>query len=328
MGVYIAKRLLLMIPTFFGITVITFAVMRLAPGDPLMLDTEGGQGPSAATIEAIRESRGMNRPLAVQYAVWVGRVLTLDFGDSTQDQRPVIEKIGEGLPRTLFLSTFALLIAYLLAIPLGTLSAVKQGTWIDRVATFGVFVLYSLPLPWTAIMLLVGLSSRRGLNVFPLQGLASDDFAQLGTIAKIGDLAWHAVLPVACLSYVGLAQISRYMRAGMLEVVRQDYIRTARAKGLAERAVVFRHAFRNSLIPIVTLLGLMLPYLIGGSVVVERIFGIPGMGLLAFEAILHRDYAMVMGITTLAALLTMVSMLLSDLLYAAVDPRISFGESR
>lgn len=206
--------------------------------------------------------------------------------------------------------------------PLGAVAAVKRSSLLDRVITFALFLLYSLPTFWVALVLLQLLAGGSGPGWFPLQGLTSPGFDTLGFGGKLLDLAWHLVLPVGVLTYGSLALISRHVRSGLLEVVRQDFIRTARAKGLDERTVVLRHALRNGLLPLVTLFGLMLPHLLGGSVIVEKIFGIPGMGQLAFEAILHRDYPTVMGITTLVALLTMVSMLATDVAYAAIDPRV------
>lgn len=318
-----------MIPTFFGITLLTFAVSRLAPGDPLMLEDDAPSGALAReTIEHFRKKHGLDDPLPLQYARWVSRVVRLDFGHSTQDHRRVLDKIAEALPKTLLLSTLALFLAYAIAVPLGVYSAVRRGSFAERVITVVLFVLYSMPSFWVAVLLLLTFSSDRVFDWFPMQGLTSQGFGEKGLWGKLLDLCWHLVLPVTCLAYAALASISRYMRSGMLEVVRQDYIRTARAKGLPERVVLFKHALRNSILPVVTLLGLMLPHLIGGSVIVERIFGIHGMGLLAFEAIFHRDYPMVMGITTLVAIFTMVSMLLADLAYALVDPRIRLEGSR
>jgi peptide/nickel transport system permease protein len=318
-----------MIPTFVGITFVTFAVMRLAPGDPLaMMADPGSAGFSAEARDALRSQLGLDRPIPEQYARWFGRVVTLDFGRSSQDGRWVLTKIAEALPKTLLLSVLALLVSYLVAVPLGVFAAVRRGTVAERALTVGLFALYSLPSFWVAVLLILLFCRAQTLDWFPMQGLTSDDFDSLSAFAKLKDLVWHLILPVICLSYASLATVTRYLRAGMLEVIRQDFIRTARAKGLPERAVIFRHALRNSLIPIITLLGVTLPALMGGSVVVERIFGINGMGLLGLQAILSRDYPMVMGITTLVALLTMLCLLASDLLYAAVDPRIGHAEPR
>ncbi len=324
MGAYVLRRVLWMIPTFVGITLLTFGVMQLAPGDPFALRSDAMPlgAPDAEAVEALRRTHGYDRPLWEQYARWVGRVLTLDFGRSLQDGRLVTDRIGEALPTTLLLATLALLLSYAIAVPLGTLAAVKRSSLLDRAITFGLFLLYSLPTFWVALVLLQLLAGGSGSARFPLQGLTSPGFDALGFGGKLLDLAWHLVLPVGVLTYGSLALISRHVRSGMLEVVRQDFIRTARAKGLDERTVVLRHVLRNSLLPVVTLFGLMLPQLMGGSVIVEQIFGIPGMGQLAFEAILHRDYPTVMGITTLVALLTMTSMLATDLAYVAIDPRV------
>jgi len=324
MRAYLLKRLLLMIPTFLGITLVTFAVLNLAPGDPLAASSDS-LAPGQATREsaqAFRRAMGLDRPLPERYLVWLRHVVTFDFGVSSYDHRPVVDKIGEAIPVTLLLSGLALLIAYLLAVPLGMLSAVRQGTVLDRALTVGLFLLYSLPSFWVAILLVLFLGGGRYFDVFPIQGLHSPGAEGLGLPSRAMDLAWHLVLPVFCLAYGSVAYLSRYARSSLLEVVNQDYIRTARAKGLPERVVLLKHALRNALIPILTLLGLSLPHLVGGSVIVEQIFGIPGMGRLGFQAIATRDYNTVMATTTLAALLTMVGVLLSDLAYCMVDPRI------
>ena len=319
----------MMIPTFFGITVLTFGVAHLAPGDPLMIESDapGGAALGGEAVEAFRERHGLDLPLHQQYFRWLSKVVRLDFGHSLQDHRKVSEKIGESLPRTLLVAGLALFLAYAIAVPLGVYSAIRQRRLSERVLTVALFVLYSMPSFWVAVMLLLTFSSERVLDWFPMQGLTSPDYAALSPGAKVLDVAAHLILPVTCLTYPALATISRYMRSGMLEVVRQDYIRTAFAKGLSERAVVFRHALRNSILPVLTLLGLMLPHLIGGSVIVERIFGIPGMGLLAFDAIGTRDYPTVMGVATVMALVTMLSMLLVDLAYGFIDPRIRLERS-
>ncbi len=327
---YLLRRLLLMIPTFFGITLVTFAVMQLAPGDPLALGVDAqelGAGTQQA-YEARRAAKGLDQPLVVQYARWVGRTLTFDFGRSFQDGREVTAKLAEALPKTLLLSLTSLFFAYLISIPLGAWAAARHGTRTERAVTVGLFVLYSLPTFWVAIMLLLFFAGGRGVDLFPIQGLSSPDAEALGPVRRGLDVLWHMVLPVTVLTYGAFAVLSRYLKTSMMEVVRQDFIRTARAKGVPERAVLFRHALRNSLLPIITLFGLMLPHLLGGSVIVERIFGIHGMGLLAFEAILHRDHPVVMGVTTLAALVTLLSMLLADLLYAAADPRVNLEATR
>jgi peptide/nickel transport system permease protein len=263
-----------------------------------------------------------------QYAKWLRRIVTFDFGESTTDGRPVTAKLAERLPVTLLLSVLALLAAYVVAIPVGSYSALYPSTLSDRAITFVLFVLYSLPSFWLALMLIRLLCGVGGLDLFPLRGLASAGSEQWPLHARLLDLVHHLVLPVFCLSYVSFATLSRYQRSGMMEVVRQDYIRTARAKGLRETSVIVRHALRNSVIPILTLLGLQIPYLIGGSVIIERVFAIEGMGLETFEAIRNRDYNWILAVSVLTALLTLLGILLSDVMYAVVDPRITYEKRR
>jgi peptide/nickel transport system permease protein len=280
---------------------------------------------SARASEAFRQKHGLDLPLPVQYGRWLWKVVRLDFGRSLHDGRPVTELIAEALPRTLLLSGLALFFAMLVAIPLGARLAVRHGKPFARIASAGLFISYSLPSFWVAVMVLLLFATDRGVALFPLQGLSSaSPDATAG--AQLADLAWHLVLPVFCLAYPFSVVLARHVKTAMREQLAQDYVRAARARGVPERVVVYRHALRNSLLPVVTLLGLALPQLVGGSVVVERVFGIPGMGLLAFEAIGYRDYPVVMGVATLAAMVTLVSVLLADLLYASVDPRIRLGE--
>lgn len=263
-----------------------------------------------------------------QYAKWLKRLVTFDFGESTRDGRLVADKLKERLPVTLLLSLLALFFAYVVSIPVGTYSALYPGSFSDRVVTFVLFVLYSLPSFWVAIMLIRLLCGVGQLDLFPLRGLTSPGAEDWSLPMQGLDVLHHLVLPVFCLSYVSFATLSRYQRSGMMETVRQDYIRTARAKGLKERAVIVGHALRNSLIPILTLLGLQIPYLIGGSVIVERVFAIEGMGLETFEAIRGRDYNWILAVSFLTALLTLFGILLSDILYAIVDPRITYERRR
>ncbi len=319
---YLVRRLLQMVPTFFGITMLTFAISHLAPGDPLQLDTEfasGAQGSMVASM-AFRDAHGLDLPLPIQYARWLKKILTFDFGRSLQDHRLVSQKLAEALPPTLLLSVVSLLVAYLLAIPIGVHAAVRPRSSVRGMISLSLHLLYAMPTFWVAVMLLLLLG-----HIFPFQGLESADAKSLPILARILDIAWHLVLPVFCLSYPTLAVVSRQVRTAMLEALAQDYVRAARARGIPERRVTFHHALRNSLLPVVTLLGTSLPHLIGGSVVVERVFGISGMGLLAFESIALRDFPVVMAICTLAALVTMISMLFADLLYGLVDPRIRVG---
>ena len=328
---YLIRRLLLIIPTFFGITLITFLVIQLAPGDPaamkLKMSSDQASLSDKVTIEIVEQTRelyGLDKPLWTQYMIWLRRIVTLDFGNSYKDHRPVIDKIAERLPITIELNLISIFLVYLIAIPIGVFSAVRQGTFGDRMTTVVLFILYSLPNFWVAVLLIMFLGGGEFLNLFPIYGIQSPGLELASLFEKVVDHLWHLVLPVFCLTYGGLAALSRYQRAGMLEVIRQDYIRTARAKGVPEKLVIFKHAFRNSVIPIVTLLGYLLPGMFGGSVIIESIFSIPGMGQLGFEAVLSRDYPVVLAIATISAVLTLFGLLISDLLYVWVDPRITY----
>ncbi len=264
-------------------------------------------------------------PVTKQYWRWFTNSLRGDFGRSFSDNKPVIDKIAERLPVTLGLNLLAIVLIYLVSIPLGVHAAVRRGTTFDNVTSAGLFMLWSLPSFFLATMLIMYLSSERTWNVLPSVGLASVNQADLPYLPWLWDRILHLVLPMIALTYSGFASLSRYARTSMLETVQQDFVRTARAKGLPESAVIYKHALRNSLIAIITLVGTLLPTMIGGSVIIELIFSIRGMGLLAFEAILQRDYPVVMAITTFTALLTLVGVLLSDLLYSVADPRITHG---
>lgn len=320
----VLSRLLQFVPTFLIVTLVTFALLQLAPGDPFQVQADALRGAEVRTdsLEAWRRLKGVDRPLVVQYVAWLGNLLRFEFGSSFIDERPVRALVAEALPSTLLLTGLALLATYALAVPLGIYSAVRRGTRGDGAVSATLFVLYSLPPFWLALVLIVLFGGGPFFDLFPIRGLGSEDMEQAGLVARSLDLAWHLVLPVACLTLPALARTSRFQRAAMLEVLEQDYIRTALAKGVSERAVVMRHALKNSLLPIVTLLSVDLPWLIGGSVIIERIFTIRGMGMLTFEAILRRDYPVIMGVTAGIALVTMVAVLLGDLVYARLDPRI------
>lgn len=339
MGAYLIQRILLMIPTFIGITLIGFLIMRLAPGDPAELRAAGGLGAAAgggisvekrgSVDEAVAQWRaqyGLDKPLHVQYAVWLRNLFTLSFGESFKDNQSVWEKILERLPVTVKLNLWSILVVYLVAIPLGIYSATHANSFGDQATTLVAFVLFAVPLVWAATMAIVFICGGDFYYLFPPGGLESLDFADDWPFWKqIKDHAWHLFLPVVLLSYDGFAGMSRYMRSSMLEVLGQDYVQVARAKGLSESIVIAKHVLRNSLIPQVTILASILPGLIGGSVIIETIFSIPGLGQLGFESVLARDYPTVLALFTVSAVLTLFGILLSDILLAAVDPRIAFG---
>lgn len=330
MSGYVIRRLLQFAPTFLGVTLISFVLLQLAPGDPLTLQTQGTGLGSAPTesIEQWRRLKGLDQPLLAQYFHWFWGFVRLDFGSSLIDERPVGTVIAEAMPRTLLLTCLSLFFTYALSIPLGIHSAIRRGTRLDRILSSGLFVAYSLPAFWVALVLIVLFGGGELLQILPIRGLQSDGMETAGSLTRLVDLAWHLVLPVLCLTYPSLARTSRFQRTAMLDVFRQDYIRTARAKGLSERAVILRHALKNSLLPVLTLLSLDLPWIVGGSVIVERIFTIRGMGLLTFEAILRRDYPVIMGVVALIAMMTMTAVLLGDIAYAWADPRIRYDRAR
>lgn len=309
-----------MIPLLFGITLITFTVIHLAPGDPVEVQTEMSLKVTAQAKENLKKLYGLDRPLHVQYIDWVTRFVKLDFGKSFTDGRPVIEKIAERIPVTLTINVLSMLIIFVIAIPIGVLSATKQYSLFDKLSTVFVFIGFSTPTFWLALLLMILLGVNMG--ILPISGIQSIDVSDMTPSERVLDWVRHLILPVGVSAFAGIAGLSRYSRSSMLEVIRQDYIKTARAKGLKESKVVFRHAFRNALMPIVTILGLSVPGLIGGGVIFETIFAIPGMGQLFYASTMARDYPTIMGILVIGAMLTLFGNLIADIAYAFVDPRV------
>lgn len=320
MLVYLIKRTLLMIPILFGITLLSFGVMRLAPGGPAEAQMEFSSRASAEARERLRKLYGADQPFYKQYATWLTKFVTLDFGTAFADGREVKDKILERLPVTLTINILSLGVVLLIAIPIGIMSATRQYSLLDRFTTIFVFVGFSTPSFWLALLLIYVFGVQ--LGVLPISGIQSLETTGLTFWGRIADWGRHLVLPVFVSAFGGLAGLSRYVRNNMLEVMRQDYIRTARAKGLSNGTVIYKHALRNALMPVITILGLALPGLIGGSVIMETIFGIPGMGQLMFQAVLSRDYNLAMGILVPAAFLTMLGSFLADIAYAFTDPRV------
>lgn len=259
-----------------------------------------------------------------RFSKYFSNLLQLNFGVSHIDKRPVIDKIFSKIKYSLTITVTAVILIYAISLPLGIWSAVNQNSPADRAVTIVLFILYSLPSFFTGVVLLNFFTRGTPFQIFPTAGFESLDTTGMTTIDYIKDVAWHVVLPIVCSTYAGLAALSRYARTGLLDIIRADFIRTARAKGLPEGVVIIKHAARNGMIPIITLLATILPVLIGGSVVIEVIFGIPGMGRFAFESILTRDYNAIMAVLLISSGLTLIGMLLSDLTYALVDPRITF----
>jgi peptide/nickel transport system permease protein len=326
---YALRRLLLAVPLLIGITLISFVVIHLAPGDPTEMMT-GGDPSTVHNPELYKQllkEYGLDKPLHVQYWNWLTRLVRLDFGKSFAPHgRPVLTMIAERLPITLLLNVVELLIIVSLAVPIGVVSATRQYSVFDKVTTIFVFLGFATPDFWLALLLMILFGVQLGW--LPISGLRSLNWEYLTFWQQQADFLGHLVLPITVATFGGLAGFSRYMRQSMLEVIRQDYIQSARAKGLAERVVVGKHALRNALLPIVTILGLSLPTLIGGSVIVESIFAIPGMGQLMVQAAFERDYPVLMGNLVIVSTLTLLANLMADLTYSLVDPRIRVGRRR
>jgi peptide/nickel transport system permease protein len=336
---YLAKRVLWMIPLLVGISLISFFIMHLAPGD--ITSNEAAFNPKASeeSRQKLREMYNLDKPVIVQYGLWLQRMATLDFGKSfASHQKPVFWQttdkdgnvtkglIQEALPITLMINILGLAITLLLAIPLGIIASRKHLGWQDRSITLFNFIGFSIPGFWLSLLLMYWLGVVN--NWFPISGLHSLNYESLDTWGKIKDSLSHLFLPVIIPSITGLAGITLFVKNGMLEVLHQDYITTARAKGLAESKVVYKHALRNALLPLITIIGLSIPGLIGGSVIAETIFAIPGMGKLFYDAVLMRDFPVVMGILTIGSALTLLGNLLADVMYAWADPRVRRGVVR
>ncbi len=318
-----------MIPTLFGITLISFFIIHLAPGKPTDILTELNPKITPEAREKLEKYYGLDKPIMVQYGMWLKRIVKFDFGESfSTDRRPVMEKIWDTkqplLERRLFitfmLNLLSMIIIMIIAIPIGISSATHQYSLYDKITTVTVFLGFAMPSFWLALLLMMLFGIQ--LHWLPISGLKSMNYDSLPLLGKIWDRTWHFILPVFISAFTGLAADSRFMRSSMLEVIRQDYVTTARAKGLPETKVVYKHALKNALLPIITLMGLAVPGLIGGSVIFENIFGIPGMGQLFYMSVMTRDYPLVMGILTIGAILTLFGNLIADIGYMLADPRI------
>lgn len=323
---YAGRRLLQAIPLLLGILTLTFLLLHLAPGDPTATYLTDNVSPEV--VEQTRERLGLDEPLHVQYAKWIASSATGDFGRSyVGGEPPVTRVIGDALPNTLLLGVVSLVVIFVLGCLIGVIQAVRQYSLSDTTLTLASLALYSMPGFWLGLMLQIAVSSGWWPDALalPVSGMTdARAHASMTPLQQVMDVARHLVLPTVALGLASAAGIARYMRGEMLEVIHQDYVRTARAKGLSETRVIFGHALRNALIPIASLLGLYLPLLIGGSVVVEKVFAWPGMGLLLYDSVYARDYPVVMAATFLFGALVVVGNLVSDLLYAALDPRIRY----
>lgn len=323
---YLVRRSAISLLTLLLITFVIYALVRNIPGTPLTVDMammNPGQMASPDEIKRWEQLYGLDKPWYVAYFIWLENVVQGDFGRSIpKNNQPVLGLIMSRLPATLMVTVTSLLLTYIFAIPLGLWSTAKSGTTAERTVSTILYMLYSLPAFVAALYLQLLFYSKLGW--LPLFGMTSDNYATLSTGGKIWDVFQHALLPIVCFTYGSLAYYSRFIRANMQEVIRQDYIRTAKAKGVPPARVLWHHAFRNTLIPLATLFGLTLPHLLSGAVILEQIFAWPGIGQLFFESISQRDYDTLMGLTLLFSVMALLGQLLADVLYAVVDPRVSY----
>lgn len=315
MTTYIIRRLVMMIPILIGISILSFAIMYAAPGKPTVLNLDPDI--SVEDRERQMERLGLNDPAHIQYLRWMGNVLQGDLGHSFTRKQPVTKLIMDRLPNTIILMVVSTFLAVIIAIPFGILSATRQYSKLDYSVTVASFLGLATPNFWLGLMLIMVFSVQLGWT--PVGGVST-----LGADFNLLDRLHHIILPAFVLATADMAGLTRYTRSSMLEVINQDYIRTARAKGFKERTVVYKHGLRNGLIPIITIFGLMLPTFIGGSVVVETLFSWPGIGKLFIDATFERDYPVIMAITMFAAVLTVLGNLIADILYAILDPRIEY----
>ena len=326
---YLIRRVLLGLLTLLLITMVIYTLIRLMPGNPLATDAammNPENMPSEEDIQRMRAAYGLDKSIPEAYLHWLTNVVQGDFGSSFSEKKPVLEVIGSRVTNTLLLTVPSLILAYLLAIPIGLFSTWRSGKIDERLVGVGLYMLYAIPSFIAALFLQLLFAVKLESSAFelPLMGIQSDEYETFTSTQKVWDLLKHMILPVISFTYVSLAYYSRFIKANMEEVVRQDYIRTAKAKGLGPLRIMIHHAFRNTLIPFVTLLGLSLPALLGGAIILEQIFNWPGMGQLYFRSILTRDYPVIMGLTFALSVLTLLGQLLADILYAFVDPRISY----
>lgn len=334
MFVYIVRRLLLAIPTFLGITLVTFLIINAAPGGPIEQKLQkirmgGGDGGKSTQVsqeilDDLAKQYGFDKPVHVRYLIWLKNITRLDFGESFSYQEPAIDVITSKFPVSLSFGLASLFLTYLVCIPLGVTKAIKAGSLFDKVSGFMLYITYSIPPLVLGIFLIVWFAGGSYFDWFPIGGIKSDNYDDLTTLAKIGDRAYHFVLPLTCYMIGNFTELSMLVRNTMLDVIKSDYIRTARAKGLSDRLVYYKHALRNAMIPVATGLGGFLRVFLAGSLIIETIFNLDGIGLLGYSSVLSRDYNVIMGLTFISAMMLLVGNILSDIIYVLVDPRIDF----
>lgn len=326
MSQYIARRLIQTIPLLLAISVLSFLIMHLAPGDPtaMYIDPTKGMGNNPEALQQLRRQLGLDQPLYVQYSKWLSNTLRGNWGFSFVNKQSVLDNILARLPNTLLLSGAAMGMALLVSTSIGILSARKQYSFFDYIVTSAAFLGISVPSFWLALVLMQVFANQ--LRWLPAVGMHSVREQLSGWSATL-DVIKHLIMPATVLAMPFMASWARYMRSSLLEVIGTEYIRTARAKGLTERTVILRHALKNALIPIITVLGLSLPMLVGGAFIIETVFGWPGMGRLGVNAIMARDYPLIMGVTMASSVLVILGNLLADIAYALADPRIRYEEA-
>ena len=324
---FLIRRFLIGLVTLVLITFVVYALVRRMPGTPLTLELSERNPAheiSPAELKQLEKQYGLDKPVPLAYLIWIGNVARFDLGRSIpNNNRPVSELISEKIGPTLLLSSTSLVLAYLLSIPLGLGATVRSGKFDERAGSTLLYMLYSLPSFVAALYLQLLLAVK--FDLLPIYGMVGDEYESLSPAGKAWDILQHMVLPVTCFTYGSLAYYTRFVKSNMEEVIRQDYIRTARAKGVSSFRVIIHHAFRNTLIPMVTMIGLTLPALLSGAIILERIFVWPGIGTLFFDSIHKRDYQTIMGLTLMFSVLTLAGQLLADILYAFVDPRVTYS---
>lgn len=341
MFVYLVRRLFLIIPTFLGITLISFLIINMAPGGPieqklqaLRFGNQSGGSSGAAgkdvsvvseeVIEALKKQYGFDQPVHVRYGIWLKNIARFDFGNSFTYDEPVMDVIASKFPVSLQFGIASLILTYLVCIPLGIMKAIRAGSAFDAISGLLLYVAYSIPPLVLGIFLITFFAGGSYFNWFPVGMVRSDDYDNLSLFGKIGDRAHHFILPLTCYIIGGFTELTMLTRNSMLDVIKSDYVRTARAKGLADRFVYYKHALRNALIPVATGLGGFLRVFLAGSLIIETVFNLDGIGLLSYQSIMSRDYNVIMGIIFLSAMALMIGRLLSDMIYVLIDPRIDF----
>jgi microcin C transport system permease protein len=337
---YILKRLLVLLPTLFGITLVVFVIINLAPGSPIeqklqqlrfgSQDTaketasRNSSGVSDEVVEALKKQYGFDKPLLTRYGIWLKNISKLDFGESFTYEEPVWDVIKSKFPVSLQFGIVSLILTYLISIPIGVIKALKNGSKFDLFSSIGLFMMYSVPSFMLAILLVVFFAGGSFLDLFPIGGLYSDVYDDLSFYEKCIDRIHHFVLPLICFTMGSFTSTIVLMKNSLLEEIKKDYIRTARAKGLTEKVIYLKHALRNALIPIVTGIGGFLMVFFAGSMLLETIFQLDGIGLLSYKSILSRDYNVIMGLVFMQSVLFLLGNIISDILYVIVDPRIDF----